>query len=142
MLSGMGTVAHVEENVAAVDAASAEAAGSDERLQELLDGYAAAETDDCTLCQKCLPCPEGLPIPAYMHVIDVQNQKGPEAGYGTWEWHKARGNFARTKAGTCTDCGDCEPRCPKKISIVRSLKQVHDLWESDEARARQKAVAS
>lgn len=138
MLSGMGTVAQVEENVAAVNAASAEARASEERLQALLKSYAAAESDVCTLCQDCLPCPEGIPIPTYMHTIDIHQRVGPEAGFESWGWHRQRGNFAQTRAATCTDCGDCEPRCPVHIPIVKHLAQAHDLWESDEARARRK----
>lgn len=142
MLSGMGTVKQVEQNVAAVNAASAEAQASEERLRALLGEYGAVDGSVCTLCQQCLPCPEGIPIPTYMHAIDVGNLHGPEAGTGTWQWHKQRGNFARTRAATCTDCGDCEPRCPVRIPIVQHLRRAHALWESDEAKQRLKAAAA
>ena len=142
MLSGMGTVAQVEENVAAVNAATDEAAGSEERLRAILGEFAAVDTTLCTLCQQCLPCPEGIPIPSYMHAIDIANARGNGDGTAAWAWHKQRGNFARTRATTCTDCGDCEPRCPSKIPIVKHLREAHELWESDSARAKQKAAAS
>ena len=143
MLSGMGTVAQVEQNVAAVDAASAEAQASEERLKALLREYAgASDALACTLCQECLPCPEGIPIPTYMHAIDVLTQVGEEAGAASWQWHKQRGNYARTRAATCTDCDDCEPRCPVKIPIVQNLRTAHEQWESEGARERLKAAAS
>ena len=28
-------------------------------------------------------------------------------------------------AGNCIECGECEPKCPQKISIIEDLKKVN-----------------
>ena len=97
----------------------------DERLLAL---YAdRVRGDYCTMCNKCLPCPEGVAIP------DVLRYKTYHENYG----HHARARrlysdlpVVRPASGhamQCTDCGECEPRCPENISIVEKLRATHKL---------------
>lgn len=121
-LSGMSTMAQVEENLAtANDAVSL----SDEdraaiethlkRLKSMADLY-------CTGCGYCLPCPAEVNIPA---VFERYNRARV---YGLWA--SARAAYARmlakgTGAEACTECGECEAKCPQDLPIREQLKQAH-----------------
>jgi predicted aldo/keto reductase-like oxidoreductase len=96
----------------------------------------------CRLCDKCLPCPEGINIPRLFElegVYDRQMWDGvvrDPADFALrnrlrfwFEYNdkRARAAYAAVavKADACTDCGDCEPRCPYKLPIVRKLRHTH-----------------
>ena len=90
--------------------------------ERLLAVYASAVgADYCTMCNKCLPCPEGVAIPDMLRFMTYHDN------YGHRE--RARRLYAQlpvlNNAARCTDCGDCEPRCPVKIPIVRKLRAAH-----------------
>lgn len=125
-LSGMTTMAEVEENVATANddvALSAEdKAAIDEhlvRLKKMADLY-------CTGCKYCMPCPEGVDIP---FAFDRYNQGRV---YGIWD--TARKAYAsrdeaqrenQKTASACTECGECEEKCPQDIPIREQLKEAH-----------------
>jgi predicted aldo/keto reductase-like oxidoreductase len=95
----------------------------------------------CRQCDKCLPCPEGVNIPRIFELegwYDRQMWDGivrDPADYALRErlrfWFqnedRARDAYAAlpVKADACTDCGDCEPRCPYHLSIVDKLCHAH-----------------
>lgn len=91
----------------------------------------------CRQCGLCLPCPAGVPIPRVFELegwYDRQMQDGvirSAAEYGMRErlrfWFRnqepARDEYRRMDmpARLCTGCGECEPRCPYGIGIIRKL---------------------
>jgi hypothetical protein len=126
-LSGMSTMAHVEENIAvASDAIALTPADSAaisthlDRLKEMADLY-------CTGCGYCMPCP------ADVNIRGVFDKYNCARVYGLWE--HARHAYARMigapvdrggqAADACTECGTCKPKCPQHIDIPAQLKQSH-----------------
>jgi predicted aldo/keto reductase-like oxidoreductase len=96
----------------------------------------------CRLCDKCLPCPEGIDIPRLFElegIYDRQMWDGvvrDPADFALrnrlrfwFEYNdkRARAAYAgvAVKADACTNCGDCEPRCPYGLPIVRKLRHTH-----------------
>ena len=125
-LSGMSTMEQVEENLAsasdAVSLSDADRAAIDGhlvRLAKLADLY-------CTGCGYCQPCPAEVAIPK---IFDRYNRGRI---YGLWE--SARADYARlgtgwdkgAKADACTECGQCEEKCPQDIPIRQQLKEAHE----------------
>ncbi|MHB9035478.1 MAG: aldo/keto reductase [Armatimonadota bacterium] len=125
-ISGMSDMAQVEQNCAV---AGRDDAMSDEERQSASDALRELKrlTDlYCTGCNYCMPCPSGVNIPANFHNMNVHRVFGlteqAKAGYNSLsstenpEWGK--------KASECIECGQCEPKCPQKIEIIRQLKEV------------------
>jgi uncharacterized protein len=88
----------------------------------------ALATDKCSQCYQCLPCPENINIPEVLRLRNLavayeMNDYG-QYRYGMFE--NAGHWFPGMKANRCTDCGDCLPRCPEKLSIPSLLEDSHE----------------
>ena len=128
-LSGMSTMAQVEENIATTadegslsDEDKAIIAEHLERLRSMADLY-------CTGCDYCIPCPQEVNIP---HIFKKYNEARV---YGLWEpsvkaytsWRWVSGK----QADACTECGECEAKCPQHIAIRDQLKEAHAALTAD-----------
>ena len=78
----------------------------------------------CTRCGYCMPCPNGVDIPAnfdeYTSAFIYQDLAGGRRTYK---------NFfsGKTRASSCKKCGKCEERCPQKIPISEWMPEVHNV---------------
>ena len=71
----------------------------------------------CRDCGECLPCPQNLDIAALLrfHMLySIYNLK---------EWAKKLYNGLEVDATKCTNCGECEPKCPYSLPIMSMLKE-------------------
>ncbi len=73
----------------------------------------------CRDCGECMPCPEGVNIPAVLRF-----QMFSEV-YGLKSWTKKLYGGQEVKADKCSGCGECESRCPYKLPIQTFLKKAH-----------------
>jgi len=71
----------------------------------------------CRWCGLCTPCPEGLNIPL---ILTLQTY---HTFHGIRNWTKQVYDKLSTKVDSCTKCGECEPKCPYKLPIVKMLFQ-------------------
>jgi uncharacterized protein len=125
-LSGMSTLAQVEENVqiaaspAKLDAADQELMSAQlNRLKAMADLY-------CTGCGYCIPCPQGVAIPKIFEFYNRGRVYGlwPDAErvygmIGTIPWLPGK------RGDACVQCGDCERKCPQRIPIRKQLAEAH-----------------
>ena len=118
--SGMSTIAQLEENVATVDDTRPLAEDELAGIRKILDEYKALGQSFCTGCKYCMPCPHGVDIPANFNLHNYCTV------YGFEDWARAQyeGMKAECRADKCTECAECEPKCPQKIPIRAQLKQV------------------
>jgi predicted aldo/keto reductase-like oxidoreductase len=138
MVAGMNTVGILERDLAWAGALTPLSGDDRDRLfaeAPELGNYV------CRLCGKCLPCPEGVDIPGIFTLegwYDRQMWDGVVREPGDywmrqslrfWFMNEGRAREAygalKVKADACTDCGECEPRCPYKLPIVDKLRKAH-----------------
>lgn len=123
VLSGMGTVAQLAENVAAAEDDAPLGPGDLARIEEARALYQARMAVPCTTCGYCQPCPSGVAI------ADVFN------AWNTARMFEDRAPAARvyrqfqlahgSGGDQCIECGDCAPRCPQGIAIPERLREAH-----------------
>ena len=124
VLSGMSTMRQLNGNLKSADLSGVGTLGKDkQRLIGLLKKkYREMIPIPCTHCGYCMPCPSGVDIPAnfeeYNDAIIHDDLKYARFVYERFFTKKQR-------ADACKQCGKCEEKCPQKIPIMKSLREVH-----------------
>jgi len=121
-LSGMSSLAQLEENVAT--ASRLEALSPDElrQIDEALNEMKRLADLYCTGCGYCLPCPNGVKIPDMFLLMNYfRLYKVEEFARGRYAWMKGMGQGV---AEQCIECGQCETKCPQSIPIPERLREV------------------
>ena len=111
-IPGVDSVEQVRENCRVV-----EEGATIEQKQEMAELIAGLGTQFCRRCEYCQPCPVGLKIPA-MFLFE-----GYYTRYNLKDWARERYSTLPVKASDCTQCGQCESRCPYDLPIREMLKQ-------------------
>lgn len=123
-LSGMGSLAMVEENALVASKTSPLSPDELERLNKsMLENKKMAELY-CTGCNYCMPCPHDVNIPLNFQLMNYHKVYGltdyareQYSQIGINDWLKGK------SAEHCVECGLCEPKCPQSIAIRRQLKE-------------------
>ncbi len=127
LLSGMGTMGQVEENLASARRSGVDTL-SEEELETLSDAaYAFRQLNSipCTTCGYCMPCPHGVDIPRNFQMYNnVQIFKGNQEALNRTIYVNFMAKEARADA--CTVCNECLPKCPQHLNIPELLPKVHD----------------
>ena len=114
-IPGMDSVEQIRENTSA---------GIDRRPltdveREKLEAEASSLGEEfCRRCGYCAPCTVGIDIPTQFVV------EGYYTRYNLQDWAVSRYKAMDVRAAHCIECGDCEPRCPYDLPIIKMLKRV------------------
>lgn len=121
-LSGMGTVAQVEENVAAL---SQEIEPDENIVREIQAAFKALGEKFCTSCGYCLPCPSGVPIHVYMKALDTERIAGEQEAqkYFRSVVPVIKKNPDCKPAADCDECGKCEELCTQSLAVMARMKE-------------------
>jgi hypothetical protein len=126
VLSGMSDMSQVEENLRFADRSRISSFSPAElaAIAEARERYGARIVIPCSKCNYCMPCPNGLNIPAnfeffnYAHLYD--NVADARFKYQIFLTEAQR-------SSSCIDCGICEELCPQKIAISDWMPKVSAL---------------
>ena len=125
-LSGMSAMQQVEENLAT--ASDPHTLTDDEQalIKEHLTRMKKMAELYCSGCGYCQPCPAEVNIPTIFGAYNTSRvygmheaAKGLYHGIGTNPWVKGK------RADACTECGQCEEKCPQKLPIRQQLAEAH-----------------
>jgi hypothetical protein len=94
-----------------------------DELQRIVD----PKNFKCTSCGYCMPCPQKIEINEVMKQYNYYNMLGMEGSkerlVGWSYWNDGY------KVQNCTECGECEAKCPNKVGIIEELKKIAALKE-------------
>lgn len=124
VLSGMGAMEQVEENIRTAGTALPNSLTAEELglYSDVRDSYRSRTKIRCTGCGYCQPCPQGIDIPDWFGSYNNAHMYNSLPNLA--------GNYDRMKTGlgdpkTCAGCGKCEEACPQNLPVRQLLESIH-----------------
>lgn len=129
VLSGMGTMEQVQENLKTADKAYASSLTEKELkvVSDIRNSYNSRTKVGCTGCGYCMPCPAGVDIPEnfsiYNEAFIYDDLDSIKSYYNRMDEKK--------RASSCVKCGKCEKLCPQGIQIRKMLEEVNTVFSAE-----------
>ncbi|MBU4293928.1 MAG: 4Fe-4S dicluster domain-containing protein, partial [Actinobacteria bacterium] len=124
-LSGMESMEMVEENLKTANGAYMLTEKESAIINKFLSQKELGELIPCTNCKYCLPCPSNVNIPKTLKLMNYYTVTGLKAN-ASWQYKDIVLDNTSKLADSCTECGECEEKCPQGIKIVDKLKESHN----------------
>lgn len=127
VLSGMSTLAQVEDNVSYMAPGTFAPLDADELacVREAHHALDESEQIRCTACHYCCDgCPQGIPIPDFFSAMNYKLVFEDEGSARTR--YRRAADKAGVEAADCIGCGQCEGACPQGLPIISYLQQVSE----------------
>ena len=129
---GIEKIHEIEEIVRVLDGAWPMTEAEQHEIQRLREELG---TRFCRRCDYCQPCTEEIPISTVMVSQSFARRMPPERIFTGWIAE------ALEKAASCTECGECEERCPYHLPI-REVIADRAQWYHEEKRKYEEQQAS
>ena len=121
LLSGMGTLSQVEENMKYADLYKENNLSQEEKASFIAakKAYDRLGLIPCTGCLYCKDCPKGINIPEIFSAFNLSVE-------GDKRKVKQALPDIDDKVRECIECGECEKKCPQNIEIRKMFKHIKD----------------
>jgi predicted aldo/keto reductase-like oxidoreductase len=129
VLSGMGAMEQVKENLKTADKAYANSLTPKELkvVSNIRSSYNNRTKVGCTGCNYCMPCPAGVDIPenfsAYNEASVYDELDSMKKYYNRMD--------VKNRASACVKCGRCEKLCPQGIEIRKKLEELNTVFAAE-----------
>lgn len=135
--------AHPDEfgpHVMAAELAGSLTPAEQEIIERLDEQYLKLGRTLCTLCHRCLPCPEQINIPEVLRLrnLAIAFEMINFGKYRYRMFENADHWFWGRKASYCTRCNDCLPRCPEQLKIPDLLDLAHKMFSTSDGKRKWK----
>ncbi|MCL2564202.1 MAG: aldo/keto reductase [Defluviitaleaceae bacterium] len=121
VVSGMGSIEMVEENLKTANDASESFTEADSLvIQKVRQALTETIKVPCTGCNYCMPCPQGVDIPTCLSCYNdtaLVRKMSAISKYASQTALKTKPQIA----SLCNNCGKCEKLCPQHIKISDEL---------------------
>ena len=130
-LSGMSTMEEVVQNVEIANKSAAGIMTKDDQavIEKVRKAYQGLRPVQCSGCRYCVPCPNGVDIPAVFQIYD-DSVMYDDVRIGQFRYNGPFGIDQDKRADKCTECGECLEKCPQSIEIPSWLKKAHEAMYS------------
>lgn len=129
-ISGLNERRHLLENVKVASMRNPLTEKARKKAQQALEETQKLAKLYCTGCGYCMPCPHNVNIPRNFDLMNLYRMWGLEElakkGYARLT-NPERGGL---KAEYCKECGECIPKCPQNIEIIKQLKETREALSS------------
>jgi uncharacterized protein len=129
LLSGMGTIAQVKENLASADRAAIISFSKDDLkfIEQVRKAFKERAAIQCTRCGYCLPCPQGVNIPGLFELYNNNFIFKDAQTAAMTRFMYQRFFKENERADACVQCRLCEEKCPQKLNISELMQKVKDM---------------
>lgn len=127
VLSGMTTMEQVKENIEIADQSGINDLNDEEleAVNRAKEKYQEISPVNCTGCNYCVPCPNGVSIPRNFRLYN--RAKIYDEFSSCKEIYENMDDDS--KASACIRCGECEKVCPQNLEIMDQLEKVASYFE-------------
>ncbi len=124
VLSGMNSLEQVKANVEFASQDHRETLAGEELdlYEQAREIYGSRTRVACTQCGYCMPCAQKIPI---SFILELYNDACMYDAVDDSKWSYRVFVKPENRADKCTECGECEEKCPQHIEIMNALKEAH-----------------
>jgi predicted aldo/keto reductase-like oxidoreductase len=131
VLSGMSSLEQVKENITFASEEHTNTITPQEMklYKKARTFYRKRTKVNCTQCGYCMPCPQKIAIP---FILELYNDACVYEAYDNSQWMYEVFVKPENRADQCTECRECEEKCPQKIPIAECMKKAHETLARDD----------
>lgn len=126
ILSGMNQMQQLAENVETANSACPGMLSNEElhMYDDVLSIFQESYRIQCTGCNYCMPCPQGIDIPSLFSAFNTSYSTTWFSGVFSYFMSCGAHSPEPHYPSECIDCGKCLRHCPQSIQIPDELKRV------------------
>ncbi len=123
-LSGMENEKMLDENIAIAEKLKELSPEEKEFIKIIQGSKEIKEMIRCNDCGYCIDCPSDIPISRIFKICNYNLLTGIE-GNAKWQYDLIGNYDNKSMADQCSECGECEEKCPQNIEIIDMLNKAH-----------------
>jgi uncharacterized protein len=125
VLSGMNNMKHLVENIFTAEDGLPHTLTFEEKnlMEEVKKEYRQKIAVECSACEYCMPCPNGVNIPQCFNYLNQATMLN-DASNVSVQYHFMLKD--EEKAINCLGCGLCEEMCTQKLPVREKMKMVKE----------------